>query len=347
MGMTGLSDKEKQIAMMSDSTMSSDTYLSVKNTIIDGIENNQTRIDLSSFKLNREDFDQIYGNILMSQPYLLNLDHGKYIYTYLDDPNDVNAVCPRYVGYDNEQLEKMKDAMDNAVEKALAQTSSAKNDFEKVVAIHDYLTHIASYDREASNDPNTAENQLSFSAYGILVNEKGVCSGYTSAFKLIMDKLEINCIPAISTPLTHAWALVEIDGNWYNCDLSMDSSGKSSKSSSHYGFLKSDTYMINLGYNKWKVPGITPNAISKTYDVWQNIATNTKAITGKVNGSSQLIINNKSASLLYDKTKLSVKLTQSKNKSVATYSITTLQKGQAFMSIVDKNKYSNVLFSTN
>ena len=61
----------------------------------------------------------------------------------------------------------------------------------------------------------------SFTAYGILINGKGVCAGYSAAFKLLADAAGLENIVVtgyLDGSLPHAWNKVKIDGEWYIID---------------------------------------------------------------------------------------------------------------------------------
>ena len=62
----------------------------------------------------------------------------------------------------------------------------------------------------------------SFTAYGILINRLGVCSGYAAAYKLIADAVGLPSIVVtgfLEGFLPHAWNRVYIDGHWHTIDV--------------------------------------------------------------------------------------------------------------------------------
>lgn len=67
--------------------------------------------------------------------------------------------------------------------------------------------------------------------YGKLINKKAVCEGYAAAFKAFMDELNIPCklVSGEATSngdftggINHAWNRVEVDGVWYQIDVTWD-----------------------------------------------------------------------------------------------------------------------------
>ncbi|MDQ0360863.1 transglutaminase domain-containing protein [Breznakia pachnodae] len=101
-------------------------------------------------------------------------------------------------------------------------------DIEKEEAINDYLCANAEYDMDAldnaeKNDFKTVDEEFndSFTAYGILINNKGVCAGYAAAFKLLADEAGLESIVVtgnLDGSLPHAWNRVKIDGQWLSID---------------------------------------------------------------------------------------------------------------------------------
>ncbi|MBQ9990283.1 MAG: hypothetical protein IJP31_05000 [Lachnospiraceae bacterium] len=53
----------------------------------------------------------------------------------------------------------------------------------------------------------------SFSAYGVFVEEIAVCQGYALAYKLLCDRVGIECYMVTSDSMNHAWNIVWLDGH--------------------------------------------------------------------------------------------------------------------------------------
>ena len=91
------------------------------------------------------------------------------------------------------------------------------SDFDKEKAAHDYLIKNCVY-----GFPE--EQQDAYDAYGVLVSHKAVCDGYAEAFFMLMTCLDIPCDIVVGTADgdLHAWNQIELDGEWYNIDLTWD-----------------------------------------------------------------------------------------------------------------------------
>lgn len=120
--------------------------------------------------------------------------------------------------------------------------NSSYTDYQKVVAIYDWLTNQTVYDydiimfTEATGDGGitTIGQYKDFYLEGVLYNlnnSVAVCDGIAKAFVLLcqiegIDAYKCNGIAGTSTDKTqwgnHAWNKVKVDGNWYVLDSTWD-----------------------------------------------------------------------------------------------------------------------------
>lgn len=132
---------------------------------------------------------------------------------------------------DSELIEKERERLDLEIEKILSQIGKNMSDYEKAIFVHDYIIKNCEYDTELAdkivNGKELSEkDNLQRSAYGCLVEKSTICSGYAKAYQIIMRKLGIECIYIYGTTKTeaHAWNCINIDGEYYNVDLTWDES---------------------------------------------------------------------------------------------------------------------------
>lgn len=144
-------------------------------------------------------------------------DAQKPLETFLtqQDENYIYEVAYRtgdYSSLDEQQTQVMSVAV-----QIIAQCREL-SDYEKALFVHDYLTATITY--------GFSENP--YNAYGALVEHVSVCQGYAYAFKLCMDLLEIPCITVGGTAdnggevLSHAWNMIQLNGQWYHVDVTWD-----------------------------------------------------------------------------------------------------------------------------
>lgn len=145
------------------------------------------------------------------------------------------------------------------------------SDYEKEVAVHDYLTGNIEYDPDVLEGVVEASRDLeSATAYGALVLGKGICYGYADSFQLLMDLLGIECITVDGTGNAsgnpHSWNMVCLDGLWYCVDVTWDDPSRGRPS--HGNLNVTTAYMLEYGNRRpsgevpetiggpWAGPGI-------------------------------------------------------------------------------------------
>ena len=100
------------------------------------------------------------------------------------------------------------------------------SEYEKVLAVHDYVILSSRYDRlNADSDTVPPEEH---EAYGVLINGIGVCDSYAKAVKLLLEKAGVQCMLVEGSKsgvaaqslddIDHAWNIVRIDGEYYHVD---------------------------------------------------------------------------------------------------------------------------------
>ena len=138
--------------------------------------------------------------------------------------------------------------------------------FEKEKAIHDYMVANCCYDEEVyyaylQGDP-FIKGYTPYSIEGIFVYKTAVCDGYSQAFQLCMELLGIPCVRIIGTANGggHAWNAVQLEGEWYQVDVTWD-----------------DPLPDSPGVIRYSYFNITDAEMSQDHDyTWDYSATGTK-----------------------------------------------------------------------
>ena len=153
--------------------------------------------------------------------YHLYLGTGRYDTYYtqgFSSTQDVNNAVTEYEA-------AVKKIVDEA--KAIKVESGKSLEAEQIKYVHDYITKSTSYRLE--NVCDKANIGFVRTSYGALVKHQGVCEAYTRAFKAVMDQLGIPCVMVQgvfrhteNTPELHIWNYVQLNGNWYGVDATMD-----------------------------------------------------------------------------------------------------------------------------
>lgn len=94
------------------------------------------------------------------------------------------------------------------------------SDYERELAIHDYIVDSTSYDLN--------ENNEIYKMYGVFIDKKAVCQGYAEAFFYLSTLAGLDAQMVVGdgisdgTSIPHAWNTVEIEGEWYQVDSTWD-----------------------------------------------------------------------------------------------------------------------------
>lgn len=118
--------------------------------------------------------------------------------------------------YNKDDIEKINNIVDTAINKYITNTMSAR---DKIKVIHDFIIDNTDYDTLKSNNIKDTTYR-SNTAYGVLLENKGICSGYSDAMAIFLNKL--NIINYKISNNEHIWNLVLLDSDWYHLDLTWD-----------------------------------------------------------------------------------------------------------------------------
>ena len=109
----------------------------------------------------------------------------------------------------------MKEELDKVVNEITSQIAYLDSDYEKEKYIHDYLCDTVTY---------TEDGEFINTAYGALVLKSALCEGYAKAFKLLCNRVDIQCdlITGESQNEGHMWNRVNIDQTHAYVDVTWD-----------------------------------------------------------------------------------------------------------------------------
>ena len=129
--------------------------------------------------------------------------------------NNVIEIEIRHT-YSKSEIATINDEVDKIINEVITNNMAVK---EQIKAIHDYIINNTEYDTLKSDNIKDTTYK-SNTAYGVLVEKYGICSGYSDTMKIFLDKL--NIINYKISNDQHIWNLVYLDGTWYHLDLTWD-----------------------------------------------------------------------------------------------------------------------------
>lgn len=184
-----------------------------------------------SFSLTNTDSDVIkstYRAICDDHPELFWLSGGSTLTTMTTNGNTVVLFQPWF--YEIDDIEQKEAKLNAVIQSVLDQIPPGLSPYQKVVLIHDFIVSSTDYDMDAYNDhlrsgPVSAQYACSYTSYGCLVNRRAVCEGYSKAFQLFMNALDIRCGRVTGSKIgggEHTWNYVTLDSESYYVDVTWD-----------------------------------------------------------------------------------------------------------------------------
>ena len=130
---------------------------------------------------------------------------------------------------------------------------------EKIKKIHDYIIDSTKYDTLKTDNIHD-ETYKSNTAYGVLIQGYGICSGYADTISIFLNKLGIENYKISND--THIWNLVYINGVWTHLDSTWDDPISDRNLNRDTYFLISYDDLLNLNDD---THGFDKNIYSEAY----------------------------------------------------------------------------------
>lgn len=118
--------------------------------------------------------------------------------------------------YKEEEIIKLNDDINNILDNII---TSSMNTSDKIKAIHDYIIDHTEYD-ENKVDNIYDTTYKSNTAYGVIEEGYGICSGYSDTVAIMLNKLAIKNYKISNS--THIWNLIYVNGKWVHLDSTWD-----------------------------------------------------------------------------------------------------------------------------
>lgn len=144
-----------------------------------------------------------------------------------------------------------------AVIDQLIQQTQGMTDAQKEKYVYDYITNHCQYDAERKN---------AGTPYGCLVEGYAKCDGASLTMQWIMESMGIRCLTLagepVNGPIGHAWNTIELDGVFYDVDVTADLAKPNEDRSQLYPAYNvsrtwiRDQYYLDPGLSSWsQLPG--------------------------------------------------------------------------------------------
>lgn len=199
----------------------------------------QTEIDLSAYKIPKEQITALYTDVMNSHPDLFFVESGiSYNFT---SAGYIVSVKPRYC-MTGQELAQARMYCEQALDEICAGVDAEWSDFEIALYLHDYLCLHFSYDTDYEI----------YDMYQFLTLGEGVCQAYTLTYMALLDRYDISSDVAVSQSMNHIWNVVMLGGNPYHVDVTWDDPIPDTQGNAlHENFLRSDTGIAETGHYDW------------------------------------------------------------------------------------------------
>ncbi len=182
-------------------------------------------------------------------------------YSYSYDSSGTVKTLQLYYYMTGAVLKQAQSSFDSAVQTLVSGAASYSTEIEQELYVHDAINAKASYNANAD---------MNQSAYSALVNGSTVCAGYARAFQYVMQELGYTVYYCTGTADggDHAWNIIEIEGEFYNIDLTWDDSISEAYGSRVYTYFNLTDSAISVDHTRSglskNLPSCTATAMAYT-----------------------------------------------------------------------------------
>lgn len=201
------------------------------------------KADLTGIGAVKSDIDKTYWAFDYDNPQFFWLANG---YRYTTMGNKVISMTMVYSRTASEAA-MIKPKFDAAAQKIIDKALEQEDLFDRVLVIHDAIVDMTDYSVSGPSYISEAD--------GPLVYGKALCEGYSKAFMYLCQSVGIQCICVAGTGNgePHMWNMLQLDGEWYNMDVTWDDGER-------YDYFCIPTSQISIDHrfdNTFPVPSAT------------------------------------------------------------------------------------------
>lgn len=215
---------------------------SLEEKIVSMLSDYQTTLETDGYS--PDDVVDALISAINNHPEFFWLD-GSYSYSASSKSDDAHVVVTLGLIVNESDIPAMSQQLQQLVSSIVSKTNSGMSDYDKALFAHDYITANCYYDHDLYNsaskagDDATYFGRYGYSAYGCLVEGKAVCAGYSKAFQLLMNEMDIPCFYVTGTAdngegggfESHAWNYIVLGGENYYVDVTWDDPSSTDSSS--------------------------------------------------------------------------------------------------------------------
>lgn len=162
------------------------------------------------------------------------------------------AICPQYF-FAKEKVKEYNKKIEKVVNELVGQLHLLEcSDYEKELRVHDWICQNTEYDYEGNDKGNVSRIIASHNILGVFAYHRAQCEGIAKAVKVLLNVVNVKCIVVTGDyieegkKISHAWNIVDIDGEPYQLDVTGDIGAmRSNKQHIAYDYFNLTDKLIN------------------------------------------------------------------------------------------------------
>ena len=217
----------------------------VYEAVLEAIENFTVEVDTSAASITDTQAQKIVNYIQRDHPEIFWFQHGA---TYYFDPTThiANKIELQYC-MTQDEAKKRQEKIDIATKSFLTSVNDMMSDYEVTLRIYENIIKLVDYDTIGLERQNRTTVSADVpddlrSIYGVFVNKKAVCAGYAKAMQYLLNMCGIECTYVTSD--THAWNLVNLEGDYYHMDVTWGDGSDTKKDKVQTDAINYDCFCI-------------------------------------------------------------------------------------------------------
>ena len=161
------------------------------------------------YRINKSELYSLQQERMYDAPDLFYVSN-QYGYSEYSD-GTVHSIIPVYT-MSGSALEEAKAEYEEMIDDITLQAAHLESELEIALFYHEYIVANFEYDTDYEI----------YDAYTMLKTREGVCQAYTLLYTELLERAGIGNVAVVSDGLVHAWNAIELDGEWFLCDLTWD-----------------------------------------------------------------------------------------------------------------------------
>lgn len=204
------------------------------NDILDAVMNFAEEITVAQENIDVETVHKAVRYIHSDHPEIFWFNFGDTVY-FNKETNIVEKISFKY-SLTPAERDARQEKIDAETSRFLSEINDSMNDYEVALKVYENIIKLVDYDtiglekqEKKKLTPETPDDLRSI--YGVFVEKKAVCAGYSKAMQYLMQLCGIECLYVTSQ--THAWNIIKLEGDYYHLDVTWGDGSNTKKEKSH------------------------------------------------------------------------------------------------------------------